>query len=164
MAAHRGDLLGCPSAFCKPAQGGLSQPVSHASRRKARKLDRPLDQVGQSAERLAAGVCNDVLHSDNGPRLESSRQGRVYRDHQFVCRTLAGLVLGDTNTAVDNIGPEHLYDIPAALSRIEQQSEREPFSRAEWPAPLELSNLSVRPGVVGAEPIPLQPTERIIGA
>ena len=56
------------------------------------------------------------------------------------------------------------WDVPAALTGIEQQRECRALARAERPAALELGNLGVCPGVIGPEPIWLQTCKGIVRA
>ena len=57
---------------------------------------------------------------------------------------------------------QHLRDVAPALPGVEEQRERESLARAKRPATLELGDLCVRPGMIGAEPIRLQAGERIV--
>jgi hypothetical protein len=75
-----------------------------------------------------------MLHPDDWPCLQRSRQCGVDGDHQLVRRAFARLVLGDADASIDDVGPEHLHDITAALCGMQQQRERQPLSRAERPA------------------------------
>jgi hypothetical protein len=88
----------------------------------------------------------------------------MYGDQEFVRRAFAGLVLGNAYATADNIGPEHFNDIAATLTGVEQQCECETLPSAERPAAFELGYLCVRPGVIRAEPIRLQSSERIVSA
>src|SRR5215831_1992837 len=100
-----------------------------------------------------------MRHSYHWPRLQRAGERRMDRDQELVDRSLARLVLGDANAAVDDVGPTHFHNIAAALAGIEQQSECEPLARAKRPAAFELRDLRVRPSVISAEPIRFQARE-----
>jgi hypothetical protein len=133
-----------------------------APRRKPGALDRRFDQIGEAPERPSARVRNDVLYAYDRSGLECARERRVDWDHQLVRRALACLVLGDADSTANDIGPHHPNDITAALSRVEQQSERQSLARAERPSALKLRNFGISPRVVRAESVRLQTDERIV--
>ena len=57
-----------------------------------------------------------------------------------------------------------LHDVAPALSRVEQERKRKTFAGTEGPSSLELSDLSVGPGVISAKPIRREASKRIVSS
>src|SRR5882757_9851312 len=100
MTADSSDFLRGRSVLSEPAKGGLPQAVGDAAGGKASAFHRGLDHVRERPQWPAFGVGDDMGHPDNGTGLKRSRQRRVYRDQELVCRSFARLVLGDADSAI----------------------------------------------------------------
>src|SRR5580704_15182652 len=83
-------------------------------------------------------------------------------DHKLVCRTLPYLVLHNTDSAVYDIGANHLADIATSLTGIQEQGESQPLACTKRPSPLEGGDLLVGPSMESAETIACQAGERVV--
>src|ERR1700688_5049236 len=102
------------------------------------------------------------MHGDHRPGLQCPSKRRMDRYHKLVGRALPGLVLHDTDTAADDVGPGHSAHIATALARIQEQCESQALAGTQRPSLLESGNLLIGPSMEGAEAVACQSGKWIV--